>query len=335
MTSFSPSPHGSTSSSTRVRVKWDNVMIVLIGIVVAAFAVVGILLYADSGASRTASKDPSTATAAESGTSESAYADVAPGELSLDDSLGVVAEARTLMSEGRWVEAADRLELIPAELRDASGATAAQATLEDRRGAHEQLRAELEAAVEARNWKGAQAIIAKLSALAPLDADLTATQELIDTALTPKHAAPARATKTSSTSAIGSGGGSTGTKPAAAPTVKPSSGAKPASSSTKPQMSGTKPPTSGNRPTVTGGGASSGGSATIGGSATGGSPSGSGSAGSVTGTAGTGTSGSTTGTGSAIAGIGSATTLGDLGIHLTPAQEAELEAALEQALASM
>ncbi len=334
MTSFAPSPHGSSGSSTRVRVKWDNVMIVLIGVVVAAFAVVGILLYADTGATPTAAKDPSAATAPETEASESAYADVAPGELSLDQAIEVVAEARTLMSEGRWVEAADRLELIPEDLRDGSGATVALSELEERRSTHDQLRAELEAAVEARNWKGAQAIIAKLSALAPLDADLTATQELIDTALTPKGSTKATGTKPPATTATTSGGGSTATKPAAAPTVKPSSGAKPASSSTRPAASGTtKPSSGGTRPPVIGGGASSGGSSATSGA---GATAGSAAAGSSTGTAGTGAgTGATAGTSNVIAGIGAGTTLGDLGINLTPAQEAELEAALEQAMAGL
>lgn len=351
MTPLAPSPHGSPGSSTRVRVKWDNVMIVLIGVVVAAFAVVGILLYSDSGTAPTPAKDPSTATAAESGLTDVATEAVEPGALSLDDSIGVVEEVRAFMAEGRWVEAADRLDLIPTDLRDASGATEAQELLDERRGAHDQLRAELEAAIEARNWKGAQTVIAKLAELAPLDADLTATKELVDTALTPKRKGANAGSKESTTATSTGGGGSESstsgsTKPAAGSNARPASNTKPASTKPKPASSGARPTSGTPRPTATGGGSSTAGAATGGtsvgsssttGSSTGvsaGSSTGTGSA-TATGGSTTGTSGATAGTGGAIAGIGSASSLGDLGINLTPQQEADLEQALEQALAGL
>ena len=319
MTSYAPSPHGPDDSSTRVRVKWDNVMIVLIGTVVAAFAVVGILMYSGPASKPKPAKDTSSAATTEVD-EFTAATDAAPaGELSLDDAIGVVEEVRALMTEGRWDEASDRLELIPAELQDASGATVAQQELDDRRESHEQLRSQLEAAVEARNWKGARTLLTQLAALAPLDADLTATQELVDTSLTPKSKAPAADAQDAT--ATGGGGASApkpAPKPATSPTTKPAATTKPASgtkptSGAKPASSTPKPATGGARPAATGGGASTGGS---------------------TGGAGA-TGGSSSDTSNIAAGIGSGSSIGDLGINLTPQQEAELEAALDQAISGL
>ncbi len=321
MTSSAPSPHRSPGSSTRVRVKWDNVMIVLIGVVVAAFAVVGILLYSDSS-SKPAAKDPATAPTQEQ-PAERSIEDTATGTLSLDDAIAVVEEVRTLMTEGRWDEASDRLELIPVDLRDASGATVAQQELDDRRASHDQLRDQLEAAVEARNWTGAQTLLKQLSALAPLNEELTATQELVDTALTPKQ--PATATDDATTKTSGGGGSTTtpstspATKPASttkpAPATKPASSPKPASGA-KPASSTPKPASGGSRPTTTGGGAGS-------------------SGGSSTGTGGAAATGGAPDVSSIAAGIDSGSSLADLGINLTPQQEAELEAALNQAMSGL
>jgi hypothetical protein len=245
MTPFAPSPHGPADPSTRVRVKWDNVMIVLIGVVAATFAVVGILMFSHPAA-KPAAKDPSTAAAPQVDATTPATDETAPGELSLDDAVSVVEEVRSLMTEGRWDEATDRLELIPTELRDASGATVAQQELEDRRASHDQLRSQLEAAVQARNWTGAQSLLAQLGELAPLDADLTATQELVDQALTPKQPAAAAKTSAASTDASKTTESGVGaTKPATTPATKPAATTRPAAATTPAHAAHAVPPATG------------------------------------------------------------------------------------------
>ena len=324
MTSHADLPHGS-SSATRVRVRWDNIMIVLIGVTAAAFAVVAILMGGDSTEQPPASTGPAVETEAAAPALETAE----PGSLTLDDAVSLVEEVRALMAEGRWDEATDRLELVPDDLRDASGATTALADLEAARTEHEQLRAQLQAAVEARNFTTARALVTKLSALAPLDAELTATKELIDKALTPaaggetgggaSDSATPTATKattgggasTAGTSTGGGAGSSTSTTGSgAAPAATTPTTSKPKPATTKPST--TKPATGGARPTT--GGGSTGSS-----NSTGGSPS-------------TGTPGA----GSAGAGATSPLDqLGDLGINLSPQEQADLAAALEQAMAQL
>src|SRR5687768_14036025 len=107
MPAHSPMP---SATATRVRVRWDNVMIVLIGAAVAAFAVVFVVMSGsgtkDQVSRRDAVKDPNTPAA-------TAPVDApTTGSLDVEDARGLVEEARSLMADARWAEATDRLDSI-------------------------------------------------------------------------------------------------------------------------------------------------------------------------------------------------------------------------------
>ena len=253
MTPNSPSPYSYSGTATRTRVKWDNIAIVLMGAVVATFAVVGIMLTADKP--KTAVKpDPTPVTGTDQ--LQDAAIDAAAGELTIDDANALVDEAKGFMTEARWDEAADRIATIPDEFRAEVGADAVELQLTQLRTTHDKLRAELTAAVEARQFKQARAILRKLAAIAALDADLLVLQEQVDTALlhASKPATDNAAASTGSTNATTSGGGgsssgqsnnSTAPKPT---TTKP----KPAATTTGGGSNTTNNTTTNNTSNVTG-----------------------------------------------------------------------------------
>jgi hypothetical protein len=241
MTPNSPSPYSYSGTATRTRVKWDNIAIVLMGAVVAVFAVVGIMLTADKPAA-TPKPRPEAATSTE--LLEDTATEPAAGELTIDDANALIEEAKGFMAEARWDEAADRLATIPEEFRAEVGAEALEAQLAELRTQHDKLRAELTAAVEARQFKQAKGLLKQLAAIAALDADLLAIQEQVDAALAPTPAAkPKPATDDSSNSNATSttgGGGSSSTH---------------ANHSTSTKPTGTKPKPK-PKPATTGGGGS-------------------------------------------------------------------------------
>lgn len=258
-----PVPVSPSPAATRTRVKWENVAILLGGLVVASFAVVVVLMQGaeqSSGAASTATSRTATEPVSDQPVSEPA------SELTMTDALGLVEEARQLMAEARWEEAAERLASVPTELRDVAGATRLAAQLETSRARHERLRAEAVAAVEARQWKQASTLLTQLAAIAPLDAELQALQATVDQALAPPPAATPRdqgaeGVRTSTPvepagARTAAGGGSSPTRPAAhAPRPAGGSG-RPAEGSGRPAATVPAPSATGGRPAASGGGAS-------------------------------------------------------------------------------
>lgn len=303
MTSFSSPQLPGQGSPTLTRVKWDNIAIVLFGLVLAAFAVVAILMSGDEPASRPAKQSPAALETTDAAPAEAA--------LSLDEAIGLADEARALMGEARWDEAADRLATIPAEHRAATGAEALEQQLEEMRETHDTLRAELGAAVEARQWQEASAILRKLAKIATLDAPLLEVQSLVAQAIDGPAAQesaaeddpPARPRKRSQASG---GGTAASSATAAGPTSASTHGsaARPAAGSTRPTGSRPRPAatTAGGRPAVP-----------------------------PTAPAGTIGAGTPNGSGAATAPSGG---MGDIagGVQLTAAQQQELEAALAKVL---
>ncbi|MEO6867094.1 MAG: hypothetical protein ABI200_03655 [Gaiellales bacterium] len=263
--SFSP-PTGSPTS-TRMRLKWENIMIVLIGVVVATFAVVGILASGgtDEPTKQAAKPAPTLDASAEP---EALSGDA----LTIDDATSLVEEAGALMLEARWDEAIDRLDTIPADLRDVSGAAEVEVELSANRAKYEQLRGELDAAVEATQFPEARVLLAQLVGIAKHDSSLIELGVEIDDAeasaanptaqvkkakkdskegdVMKPGAAASKPSKAAATPAATGGGGAatTGAKPSSS---KPAgSGAKPAKPSgsaggSTGGGSGTRPPTGG------------------------------------------------------------------------------------------
>jgi hypothetical protein len=247
----SPSSYSYSGTATRTRVKWDNIAIVLMGAVVATFAVVAILATSDKAPAQKPVAKPAPVQDTEQ-TDATATDD---GELSLEDAQSLAEEARQFIAQARWDEAADRLATIPEEYRTTVDADAIEAELTKLRGEYDQLRSELTAAVEAHQWAEAKTLLAKLAKIAPLDADLLATQAQVTTALgggtastdkpaTDKPASttgkpkPSGTNTTNSTSTSGGGGtstthhhstthtsgGATTTRPGGGTTTRPSGG---------------------------------------------------------------------------------------------------------------
>lgn len=238
--------------ATRTRVKWENVAILAGGAVVATFAVVLVLIQgAEQKPTTQAPVQPQAAVTPTDG------ATVEPeGALTMTDALGLVEEARQFIAEARWDEAAERLESVPAELREVAGATELAAVLETTRTRHEQLRAELVAAVEARRWTEAEGLLEQLAAIAPLDVELQAQQALVQQGLAP--AAPTRRTDARPAAAAAAaptratGGDTTPSRPAAQPARPSVNASRPAPATPSPAPSSTPA-----RPSApTGGGAS-------------------------------------------------------------------------------
>lgn len=285
--------------STRTRVKWDNIAIVLIGLVVACFAVVGILASGGGTASSVTGKPSAEQPLAAEPAEEALEVE---GALTAQDAQSLVDEARAFMTEARWDEAADRLATVPAEFRSTLGVEALEQELAATRAKHGRLTAELEASVQARQWKQAKVLLGELARIAVLDAQLLETQAIVEAALAPKpkpepkpKPKPAKADAVAVTrpAAVATGGGSAAassgstTRPRPAPATS-----RPANSSTS--GGGTRPAA----PSATSG------------------------------------SGTGAGTGTPASGPASAAPGGSSGdVHLTPDQQAEFEAALAAALA--
>jgi hypothetical protein len=215
--------------ATRLRVKWEHVMIALITVAIIAFGFVAWL------ASSAADPAQPAASAVAPAAVPNETAAVAPaGALTMDDAVGLVAEARSLMGEARWVEAAERLDSVPAELRATSGADALAAELELQRTNHDGLRAELLASVEARQWPEAKVLLRQLAAIAPLDAELLDAQAIVESALAPEPTTPKAAATEDAAAATTAGGGaarpSTNTSSSATPAAATPAAAKPSAS---------------------------------------------------------------------------------------------------------
>lgn len=281
-----PSP--TSTSATQVRVRWDNVMIVLIGAAVAAAAVVFVVMTGDAVPPTKRPAAPAKHAAAAPDTDPSATTD---GGLDIDDARGLLEEARTLMADARWAEATDRLDTIPADLREIVGSSALAAEIDTKSAAWELHRTRLDAAVKGQQWKVARVELDELATLARLDTQLLELDATIDRELAATPATDTT-TKQSTSGTTGSpatakpatgsttGGGAAG---AGQGTTKPAGGStKPATGTTKPSSGTTKPATGTTKPST-----------------------------------------GTTKPGSALPG---------LDVNLTPAQQAELEKALGDAL---
>lgn len=252
--------------TTHTRVKWDNVLILLVGVVMAALAVTIILTREE------AKPEPAAASQDTAPLSSDASTPTLDEAQTLADAQALVEEARGLMRDARWTEAADRLDLVEPQFDTASGAAAAKRQLEQSRAAWTALVARLETQVAAKQWEDARTTLDALSRIARLDSDLLETRALVDqqlaAAATPA-AAPAAPAGTRGQSA-GRPGGARPARPGGGANVSggggssrpASSGTRPAGgSSTRPGAGAGRPGTNGSRPggTATGGGSSVGG----------------------------------------------------------------------------
>jgi hypothetical protein len=258
MNGRAPSPTPPLSSATRTRVRWENVMIVLFGVVVAAFAVMAILI-SQAPEPSASTKDDAVAPAIDA--PAASFEDAAPASsLTLDDSLGLVEEARSLAREARWDEATDRLDSVPAEFVVESGADTLRTELEAKRERHEQLRAEIVAAVEARRWDDADRLLVQIANIATFDSELLALQAAVEAGSAPtpttprasaarpdREPAPAPAPETTRPAPAATGGG-TATRPAPAANPRPTTpaagapaGGTPSGSAPTPRPSPTAP----------------------------------------------------------------------------------------------
>ncbi len=210
MVSESPRTPAAAQPPLRTRVKWENLLILL---VVASFAVIGVIALVvakpeagHADAPKLATNDP-----------DSSAAESPDTQITLDDAIDLVTEARSLMREARWDEASDRLATVPSDLRGDSGAGALALTLASTRGTWDQLRSELEAAIKDHRWTIADQALDRLAGIATLDDELAAARRVVDASLAaPKavrHAVPHRTTTKAT---------ATATNPS-----KPSSGARP------------------------------------------------------------------------------------------------------------
>jgi hypothetical protein len=302
MSSPFATPPASSHATTRTRVKWDNIMIVLIGTVVAAFAVVGILASGGSSSPKAGTTHKAAPSAIEAPADEPTT--INSGALTLDDSTGLVVEARDLLATARFDEAIDRLQTVPAEYQDVTGAAQLLATATTNKARYATLHEQLDAAVEARQFADAAKLIQAMLAIAPNDPALKQAQELVGDGTTPAAAQHTTRTpaKAATTSHHATGGGTSGGTKAS------STGGGATSPTSRPASNPTKTPS---RP-VSGGGATQPTAPT---------------SGTNTPTS-TSVTGSATGTG--VAGLDASTLAG--GLQLTQAQQQELEQALQAAL---
>lgn len=165
------------ATATRTRVRWENLLLLFVAVSMAAVVVAVIA----GGQTSTTTKAPAPASQ-EAPLVDRLDTAVPTSDLTVEDALGLVEEARQLMGEGRWDEAADRLASVPEELRDAAGAGTVQLQLEVDRTRFEQLRDELTASVEAKQWRSAASLLDQLAAIAPLTDDLLETKATVDAA---------------------------------------------------------------------------------------------------------------------------------------------------------
>lgn len=302
-----PSRHPSSSprpnvAPARTRVRWDNVMILLVGLVAAAFAVTLILANGtrgDAPATPTTSK-----AAAPAGTSPSSAETLADG-IDMDEARGLVDEATVFLRSARWDEAADRLATVPEELREISGASDLLVRLEESRTRYTTLRSQLDAAIEARQWKRADALLAELATIATPTDELTALQARVKAALDPAAGADAPAPDETSNAGRATAPATTATTPRPRPQASSTTGggaARPSGSGTRPSGTATGSSAGSSRPQAP-------------------APRPSGGSTSAASGAGTGTS------------TGAGTSIDDLTSGMTQGQQQELEDALESALA--
>ena len=240
MTPFA-SPASDTQSRPahiHTRIKWDNLAIVAAGTLLALGAALWILI----GASNDAPLGGRSATPTPAGTTIGDDVTKSTGPITLDDATSLVEEARALMGEARWDEAADRLASIPRDLRSLTEADSAQMELDGKRGRHEQLTTELTAQVEAQRWSDASATLDALERIAKFDDKLLATRALVRDRQSRAAATPlaANATGAKATTAAGSGAATTTANGASRSTAAPTATATTATQvTTKPTV--TKP----------------------------------------------------------------------------------------------
>lgn len=175
MNAPAPQLRDPNAPAMRTTVRWDNLMILMIVLVGALLLFVGYLANMDSAATKPDPKAPSAGTDA---TTPAVVED--PDALTQLDAEVLVDEARALIAEARWVEAADRLASVPPEFAEVVGATALQTELEQLRARHEGLRASVVTAVDAERWTQARALLLQLEEIAPLDAELLAMRATVD-----------------------------------------------------------------------------------------------------------------------------------------------------------
>ncbi|MCW2956809.1 MAG: hypothetical protein JWO69_1678 [Thermoleophilia bacterium] len=258
MSSFAPNPQNPYLATTRTRVRWENIAIILVCAVLAAGAVTYIMT---GDTSKPTTPVESSGDAAPS-LPEPALTDDASaaveGELTFEDSLSMVDEARSLMLDARWDDADDRLTSVPEQFRVDAEADVVAADLTTKRERWAALGTKLEEQVTASQWEAAAKTLVALTAIARLDDDQLRTKELVDANLAPEEApakakAKAKATKAEAAKAeaskteaakpaavTGGGAAAPATKPVAKPAKKP---AKPAASAAKPATGGGAPAT--------------------------------------------------------------------------------------------
>jgi hypothetical protein len=240
-----PSPQ--LSVQTRTRVKWDNILIVVAGTALAAVAVVLILASGSATGAKAPTTHASTPPATTSPTADAVTTPAAAdGALTLEDSQGLVDEAKDLLASARFDEAIDRLETVPAEYTAQTGSAQLEAQATADRTQYATMRKQLDAALEARQFTDADKLVKAMLLIAPKDASLADAQATISDGLT-AAATPAATAKPKPD----------GAKPAAATTKQPATNtatAHPATTPTHPPTTGTAKP----KAPATGGGAAAG-----------------------------------------------------------------------------
>lgn len=256
MSSFSPSPQNPyVPTPMRTRVKWENISIILVGVAMAAGAVMFIMSGETTKPPAKPAAAPATLDAAPPAESEALTDD-----LSLEDSLGLVDEARSLMLDARWDDAADRLASVPDQFRVETGADTIATDLAATKVRWDGLTAKLETQVEQEAWTGAAESLRSLAAMARLDNELTATKVLVDEQLAPGAKAPAKPAATPAVT--GGGAAATATTPATKPAAAKPVGTKPATAKPATAKPTAAKPTATATPAATGGGAAANGTGT-------------------------------------------------------------------------
>ncbi len=180
-----PSPASPAAAGVQTRVRSENLMVALICLVVATFAIVGVVAMRQPAEPATSATTQAPATAQP--LDAAADPALATTSMTLADATALVDEARQLMREARWDEAADRLASVPEQLAVATGSGSLALELQVARERHGQLRAELDAAVEARQWQQADGLLDELAGIAQLDQQLLDLRAVVDAALAPEE----------------------------------------------------------------------------------------------------------------------------------------------------
>jgi hypothetical protein len=195
-------------------VRWDNIAMVGAGIAVVLGVATTLLSWSSSstpqqGATRSTGAPALTATATDPAAANGASTDASTAA-SDGDATGFVtdpAEAQTLIDEahdfiaqGRWDEAADRLDTIAPQLRTSSGVDDVRADLNAARTKWTSLDTALRSDVAALDWPAAKRDLAQLAAIAPLDDEQLALRDQVSAATAPRDQAPAGTAKTAAAS---------------------------------------------------------------------------------------------------------------------------------------